>query len=163
MTSLEIVQYGPSFLFVCGEIDMATAPDLERALAPHLEAGGPVVVDLSAVSFIDSTALRALTNSALKMRTGCLIIHGATGHPSKVLGLVRLADVPNIHVEPCTIDPYPDRPMRFEEGTSKHLAERFQALRAEYQRLRSITESSQQRASGLLALLQETWHSQSAA
>lgn len=43
-----------------GEIDMATAPMLERELMAAIEAGdGPVVLDLRDVTFFDSSGLRA--------------------------------------------------------------------------------------------------------
>jgi anti-sigma B factor antagonist len=43
-----------------GEIDMATAPMLERELAAAIETGdGPVVLDLCDVTFFDSSGLRA--------------------------------------------------------------------------------------------------------
>lgn len=46
---------------VQGEIDAATAPTLTADLARAVSAGaGPVEVDLSAVTFIDSSGLRAL-------------------------------------------------------------------------------------------------------
>lgn len=46
---------------VAGELDLASAPQLSDALAdPGGERTQPVVLDLSAVSFIDSSALRAL-------------------------------------------------------------------------------------------------------
>jgi anti-sigma B factor antagonist len=45
---------------VTGEIDMATAPMVERALSEAIEAGdGAVVLDLCGVSFFDSSGLRA--------------------------------------------------------------------------------------------------------
>jgi anti-sigma B factor antagonist len=45
---------------VHGEIDIATAPQLREHLAAAVAGGGPVVVDLLGVSFLDSTALGAL-------------------------------------------------------------------------------------------------------
>jgi anti-sigma B factor antagonist len=43
-----------------GEIDMATAPMLERELTAAIQAGdGPVVLDLCEVTFFDSSGLRA--------------------------------------------------------------------------------------------------------
>jgi anti-sigma B factor antagonist len=45
---------------VTGEIDMATAPMVERALTEAIEASdGAVVLDLCDVSFFDSSGLRA--------------------------------------------------------------------------------------------------------
>ena len=47
-------------LAIVGEIDMATAPEVARAIdSDHVEAGR-VVVDLSEVTFLDSSALNAL-------------------------------------------------------------------------------------------------------
>lgn len=50
---------------VDGEIDMATADHFERALVSALEAAD-LVVDLSACTFLDSSAIRALVTT---MRT----------------------------------------------------------------------------------------------
>src|SRR3954471_21454367 len=43
-----------------GELDIATAGRLERALLDAGERGDPVVLDLAALEFIDSTGLRAI-------------------------------------------------------------------------------------------------------
>jgi anti-anti-sigma factor len=43
-----------------GEIDVSTAAELQPAIESALQAEGPVVVDLCAVSFLDSTGLYAL-------------------------------------------------------------------------------------------------------
>jgi anti-sigma B factor antagonist len=52
---------GVSVLTVTGEIDMATAPDLrERLVAQEADKVSAIVVDLTGVSFIDSTALGVL-------------------------------------------------------------------------------------------------------
>ncbi len=45
---------------VTGEIDMETAPALREALATAAAAPGPLVVDLSAVTFLDSAGVAAL-------------------------------------------------------------------------------------------------------
>jgi anti-anti-sigma factor len=48
-----------------GEVDVATAPRLYEALSgPDVAAAGSVIADLSGVSFIDSTGLRALLTAA---------------------------------------------------------------------------------------------------
>ena len=50
---------------VAGEIDMATAPELAQALAADVlhDSVQRVVVDLTAVTFLDSSALNALVQS----------------------------------------------------------------------------------------------------
>ena len=53
----------PGWAVICpaGEIDLATVGQLEDALAGHLEAGDTdVAVDLTGVTFMDSTGLRTL-------------------------------------------------------------------------------------------------------
>lgn len=43
-----------------GEVDVEAAPSLREALSELLQSGRPVVVDLTDVSFLDSTGLGAL-------------------------------------------------------------------------------------------------------
>ena len=45
---------------VRGELDVATAPALERVLVDHARRGGPVVLDLRELSFIDASGLGLL-------------------------------------------------------------------------------------------------------
>lgn len=48
-------------LIVSGELDIASAPTLQRAIEERDLAGGrPLLIDLSNLSFMDSTGLRAL-------------------------------------------------------------------------------------------------------
>ena len=53
----DIVQYGPNVFFVGGDIDLNTSPLLYQAIEPVLETGGPIFLDFSAVSFIDSSGI----------------------------------------------------------------------------------------------------------
>lgn len=85
-----------------GEIDMATAGQLTAALREPLAVGGPVVVDLSQVTFIDSTGLRTLYDAAQALEgRGCLILHGVNSATERVLSLIQIGDVPNIHIVGC--------------------------------------------------------------
>ena len=48
-------------LAVAGEVDLATVPELERAIKGVLDAGSSnLVIDLSETTFMDSTGLRVL-------------------------------------------------------------------------------------------------------
>ena len=69
---------GVGVVMVTGEIDLATAPQLATQLAA-LDLSRPVIVDLSAVTFIDSSGLNALVQLRQKMQ--------ATSTPSR-LGVV---------------------------------------------------------------------------
>jgi len=87
-----------------GEIDLATAEGFAKALQPLIEAGGPVTVDLSKVTFMDSTGVHALIRSATALGDrGCIIVHGAHDGIQKVFELTMLDSVSNIHVIPCTV------------------------------------------------------------
>jgi anti-sigma B factor antagonist len=58
---------------LAGELDVATVPDVERAVDDLIRVGFPkVIVDLSRLTFIDSTGLRALVGAARTARGwGC--------------------------------------------------------------------------------------------
>jgi anti-anti-sigma factor len=59
---------GASVVTAKGELDMATAPQIEEALiAAEQENGTGVVLDLSGVEFIDSSALRVLILSTERL------------------------------------------------------------------------------------------------
>jgi anti-anti-sigma factor len=47
-------------LCVSGELDLSTSPQLGELLGRELDSGNSVLVDLSGVTFIDSTALNTL-------------------------------------------------------------------------------------------------------
>jgi anti-sigma B factor antagonist len=81
---------------VRGEIDVATAPELRNRLLEASQAGhSTVVVDLSEVSFLDSTALGVLVGSLKRLRAAGgdlpLVVTGRS--VTKVLEITGLADV----------------------------------------------------------------------
>ena len=67
---------GQLVIVVAGEVDMATAPLLERCLAAHTDHD--VTVDLAAVTFLDSTGLSTLVNARRAL--------GAAGHTRRTTG-----------------------------------------------------------------------------
>jgi anti-sigma B factor antagonist len=54
---------GAVVIEIIGEIDMATAPEVARAIDSGHDDAERVVVDLSEVTFLDSSALNALVHS----------------------------------------------------------------------------------------------------
>ena len=98
------VEAGNPVIAFSGEIDMATAEGVSSALRPLVEAGGPVTVDLSHVTFMDSSGIHALWEAARGLGDrGCIIIHGARKQIEKVFELTMLDSVPNIHIIPCMV------------------------------------------------------------
>lgn len=83
-----------SVVSVSGEIDLVTAPALERAVEAVL-AGGPaaLVIDLSAVEFLGSVGLKILAATYEKLGTSAgfgVVARGpATRRPISLTGLDR--------------------------------------------------------------------------
>jgi anti-sigma B factor antagonist len=88
-------------LSVHGEIDLGTAPVLREALSWVLEQRtGPVVVDLSEVSFMDSTGVHVLldTLELLRLENRRLaIVCREGGQVHRVLALLGLLDAPTVY------------------------------------------------------------------
>jgi anti-anti-sigma factor len=98
------VATGNPVIAFSGEIDLATASGMLWALEPWVRAGGPVTVDLSQVTFMDSTGVHALVDTARTLGDrGCIVIHGAHNGLSKVFELLMLQQIPNIHVIDCCV------------------------------------------------------------
>jgi anti-anti-sigma factor len=78
-----------------GEHDLATQPSLREQLRHVRTAGGPIVVDLSPTTFVDSTIIGALLESATGLEAtepGVFAI-APPGSPARRLAdLVRLGD-----------------------------------------------------------------------
>ena len=68
---------GVAILDVVGEVDLSTAPQLEEGLRKAATASPPLVaVNLTRVTYIDSTALRVLTDGQKRVRDrrGMLVV-----------------------------------------------------------------------------------------
>ncbi len=74
-------------LHVSGEIDIATAGTLEEAARAH---GGPVVLDLAEVRFVDSTGVRALID--VLAEGGPAAMYRPSPAVRRMLALTRLDD-----------------------------------------------------------------------
>ena len=84
-------------LSVHGEIDLGTAPTLREALQPVLEhQTGPVVVDLSTVSFMDSSGVHLLVETLRRLERqnrALTLVCDEEGQVHGLLALVGLRDV----------------------------------------------------------------------
>ena len=88
-------------LSVHGEVDLGTAPAVRKALLPVLEhETGPVVVDLSEVTFMDSTGVHVLVDTLRQLQPqnrGLAIVCREGGQVHRLLGLVGLLDTLTVH------------------------------------------------------------------
>ena len=83
---------------VAGEIDIATAEQLQASLDEALKLDGPLVVDMSGVTFIDGSGLKALLRVAASLNgRGPLALINAP-HVLRLLELAGLTDMSGIDV-----------------------------------------------------------------
>ncbi|WP_106399401.1 STAS domain-containing protein [Actinocorallia populi] len=83
-----------------GEVDVFTAPALREFLLELLEGGmRRLVVDLSGVSFLDSTGLAVLVGiwQRLRYHEGSFALAGANPHITQVLHTTRLDQPLRLH------------------------------------------------------------------
>lgn len=85
---------------VSGEVDLATSPDLDAAIIAALESGsGSIVVDLTDVSFMDSSGLGVIVRGLKRCREAekdlDLVI--TNERVLKVFGITGLDQVIPIH------------------------------------------------------------------
>jgi anti-sigma B factor antagonist len=83
-------------LHVAGELDIATAPELERAVDAGLDGrSGEFRLDLSSLSFVDSTGAQALlhAHNAVESRGRRLVLVAAQRPVRRVLEIMGLCEV----------------------------------------------------------------------
>ena len=85
----------PVVVTVRGEVDLATAPELESCVSRALEgAPSAVILDLAALNFIDSSGLRVLVTlaGAATASGSSIALRNVPSHAQRVLDLTGLAD-----------------------------------------------------------------------
>ncbi len=77
---------------ISGELDIATAPRFSARLGELLRRGCPreLVIDLSGLSFIDATGLRALTElrTRVEQQQAVLVLAGVPAQMQRVIQLI---------------------------------------------------------------------------
>jgi anti-sigma B factor antagonist len=99
-TRTEVLGTGACVVSVAGEVDLYTAPALERELFGAIAKGtGRVIIDLAGCGFIDSTALGifVMANKGLRDGRGPLALVTDDPHILKVLEVTGLTPLFAIH------------------------------------------------------------------
>jgi len=95
-----IVSTGVGLIEVSGEVDIYTAPKFKEDMLAAIDAGAiNLVVDLSAVTFIDSTALGVLIGGVKRMHAvdGRITLVVNTRPVQKVFTITGLDNIFEIH------------------------------------------------------------------
>lgn len=86
---------GSFVVALAGELDLASATEVSQGLAGlPLRAGGTVVIDVSGLSFVDSSGLNAFVAGSRNVasREASLIVAAASDHLGRLFDVVRLGD-----------------------------------------------------------------------
>lgn len=83
-------------LRVRGEIDLASVPRLEQAIAAVDPGAGPVVLDLSEVTFFDCSGLRVFSDFANRSAESSLVLRSPSTFVERVIRLVGFDPHPGI-------------------------------------------------------------------
>jgi anti-anti-sigma factor len=91
----------------CGELDLSTAPQLAEVLRHEIDLGRDVLLDLSAVSFIDSSGLHAIISAAhaARSRGRELTLHPVLGAQAQ-----RLLEITKLHHVLLPVGSWPAKP-----------------------------------------------------
>ena len=90
---------GCMVVFAVGELDLATSPTMREALIEAVESRRHLIVDLSAVRFLDSTSLGVLirTQKQIAATHKSMSLVGPTGMVARVLRITRIDEAIPIH------------------------------------------------------------------
>jgi anti-sigma B factor antagonist len=98
--SVEHDEAGPVVMRVTGEVDVVTAAPLRQELALHMGSHQPdLIVDVSGVTFMDSTGLGVLVRAVRQVRErgGRIELVSDEDPVMNLLRLTALADVLPVH------------------------------------------------------------------
>jgi anti-sigma B factor antagonist len=92
-------EYGYSIVRLTGDVDLSCSPEVRRLLLEQLGAASPTLVDMSAVTYIDSSGIASLVEAYQAARKkhlefGLVAVSDAA---RSVLELARLDKVFRIH------------------------------------------------------------------
>jgi anti-sigma B factor antagonist len=87
-------KYGTTIVVASGEVDLYTSPGLHEAMVAAAACATRIIVDLRAVTFLDSTGLGVLAGAYTRARNegGSVSLVGPSGLVREVLHITRLDD-----------------------------------------------------------------------
>lgn len=106
-TDFDIVGFGPSVFYLAGELDLATAPAFRETIWGAATSGGVMVLDVTALRFVDGTGMRVIGEALQAMPSGCIVVHGANRMFLKLTRVLGIDGDPRLHLVGCGHDPYP--------------------------------------------------------
>jgi anti-sigma B factor antagonist len=89
-SSWGVGSWGAAWVRVEGELDLVSSPKLGRTIDEARQSGRRIVLDLREVSFIDSSGVHVIWNTALAVRRegGRLLVVRGPAHVDRVLSML---------------------------------------------------------------------------
>lgn len=81
-----------------GELDMGTAPIFKEEVIAVMPENGPITLDLSGLTFLDSSGIHAIHEAANALDTGCVRLVGVHGAAELVIEMTGFAQTPGIEI-----------------------------------------------------------------
>lgn len=89
----------PRAFRLTGEMDLASKEAFNDALVLEIDQDGDLTLDLSALTFIDSTGVQALIHTAENLHErGRLILRSPGKNVLRVFDLMRMDTAPNVQI-----------------------------------------------------------------
>jgi anti-anti-sigma factor len=88
-----------AIFYLAGEFDLAEVEMFAETTAARLDGQGPVILDLTELTFMDASGINSILKLAERVGGRGLVVRNPRGEVARVLGIVRLADVPGIDIE----------------------------------------------------------------
>ena len=103
MADFAITAHGSALYFLNGELDTATVPLMELAIADAVDRGGPITLDMTDVTFADSSGIGAIVKSVKSLPPrGCIVLHGVRDEVGRVIDLMGIRKGSSaLHIIPC--------------------------------------------------------------
>jgi anti-sigma B factor antagonist len=101
----EIETQGPRTFRLSGELDISNSEHVSEVLVEALRAEGDLTLDISALTFVDSSGIRTLVQAARELEgRGRLILRDPQVPVLRVIELMGLRRLPNLEI----VDPRQD-------------------------------------------------------
>jgi anti-anti-sigma factor len=97
-TIFSVTRVSPTEFYLRGELDMGTAPTFKDEVIEWMAGAGPITLNLSELTFLDSSGMHAFHEAANRLETGCVQLVQPQEAVKRVIEIAGLAEVTGIEL-----------------------------------------------------------------